>query len=361
MPAPPAPPAAAGVYVGCFTTARRGARGEGLSVYAVAEDGWTRVQLLVDLVNPSFLIMGPGDAVLHVAHGDEDHVSAYARDRATGLLSPLGQAATGGGNVVHLALDPCGRHLLAANYATGTVAVLPVGVDGRPDRFSQRVGMPGVAGPHRDEQRGSHPHQLLFDPSGRFVVVPDKGHDSVCVFAFDAAAGTLELASVARSRPGAGPRHGAFHPALPVCWVLNELDSTIATHRWSPLAAVLEPVQVLTTLPADFFGASTAAAIAVTPCGGFVFASNRGHDSVAAFAVDPGSGLLRPAGWTPAPGRGPRFIALHDGTLHVASENDDVVGRLSVDARTGVLRATGGLLACASPASLAFCAGDGAG
>lgn len=347
-------------YVGCFTTARRGARGEGLAVYATGPAGWGRVQLLAGLVNPSFLVMAPGDAVLHVAHGDEDYVSVYACDLATGLLSPLGQAATGGRNVVHLALDPSGRHLVVANYATGSVAVLPVGADGRPGPFSQCVAMPGVPGPHHDEQRGSHPHQILFDPSGRFVLVPDKGHDSVCVFAFDPARGTLELASMTRSRPGAGPRHGAFHPALPLYWVLNELDSTIALYRWSPAAAALKPVQVLPTLPTDFFGASTAAAIAVSPCGGLVFASNRGHDSVAAFAVEPGSGELRPIGWTPAPGRGPRFITLHDDLLYVASEIDDVVGCFSVDARTGALRATGTLLACASPASLAF-SGSGGG
>ena len=354
MPGQPGSPDPAGfAYVGCFTTASRGARGEGLAAYSTGPDEWSRVQLVAGLVNPSFLIMAPG-GVLHVAHGDKDYVSAYACDPETRLLSPLGKTATGGSNVVHLALDPSGRHLIVANYATGSVAVLPVGADGRPGPFSQCVAMPGTPGPHRDEQRWSHPHQTLFDPSGRFVLVPDKGHDSVCVFAFDAERGTLELASMTRSRPGAGPRHGAFHPTRPVYWVLNELDSTIATYRWSAATATLEPVQVLPTLPANFFRASTVAAIAVTPCGGFVYASNRGHDSIATFAVEPGSGELRLRGWTPAPGRGPRFIALHGDTLHVASENDDVVGRFSVEAGTGALRATGRLLACASPASIAF-------
>lgn len=315
-------------YLGCFTTAKRRARGDGIHAYRTGpgSDSWTQIQHLPDLVNPSYLIMAPNGGTLYAVHGDQDYASAYARDRQTGLLRPLGQASSGGDNVVHGALSPTIRHFVVANYASGSLAVLPVSEDGRLLDHTQLVIMPGVPGPHRAEQAGSHPHQVIFDPSGRFVLVPDKGNDTVCVFAFDEARGALELTSVIPSRPGAGPRHGAFHPSLPIYWCLNELDSTVTTYAWSADTASLQPLQVLPTLPPDFFGASTAAAIAVTPDGSRVFTSNRGQDGIACFAVDAGSGQLRPLGWIEAPGREPRFMAVQGAHLYVASERDDVVG-----------------------------------
>jgi 6-phosphogluconolactonase len=348
-------PEAGFAYVGCFTTEKRKARGDGIHVYAVpAESGeWSHVQHVPDLVNPSFLIMGRDARTLYAVHGDQDYASAFARDARTGRLTSLARAATGGENVVHGALDPSGRHFLVANYASGSVAVLPVAEDGALADYIQRAEMPGVPGPHRTEQSGSHPHHVAFEPSGHFVLVPDKGHDSVCVFAFDAERGALELASMVKSRPGAGPRHGAFHPNLPVYWVLNELDSSITTYAWSQSGS-LEPMQVLPTLPADFFAASTAAAIVVTPCGGHVFVSNRGHDSVAAFAVDAVTGQLEPRGWTRAPGRDPRFMALHGNDLYVASERDDLIGRFAVDRQQGHLRDQRSVVPSLSPVSIAF-------
>lgn len=343
-------------YVGCFTTEKRRARGDGIHAYAVdPEDGaWTHLQHVPGLVNPSFLIMDAGGLTLYAVHGDQDYASAFARDAGTGQLQPLGQAACGGENVVHGALDSSGRHFVVANYGSGSVAVLPVTADGGLADYTQRLTMPGTPGPHRTEQSGSHPHQVVFDPSGRFVLVPDKGHDSVCVFAFEAGRGALELASMAQSRPGAGPRHGAFHPTLPIYWVLNELDSSITTYRWSVQRGSLEPVQVLPTLPADFFSASTAAAIAVTACGRYVFASNRGHDGVAAFAVDAATGQLEPRGWAQAPGREPRFMTFHGDQLYVASERDDVIGQFAVDPQNGQLRDRRSVVSSLSPVSIAF-------
>ena len=340
-------------YVGCFTTAARGARGDGIDVHAIdpATGAWTPIQHLGGLVNPSFLVLAPDRRTLYAVHGDAGHASAFSRDEASGLLRPLGQAATGGSNVVHQAIAPSGRHLVVANYASGSVAVLPIGDDGALAPFSFLASMPGRPGPHRLEQAGSHPHQVLFDPSGRFVLVPDKGHDGVAVFAFDEARGTLELASVMPSRPGAGPRHAAFHPDRPVCWVLNELDSSVTTCRWA--AGQLEPVEVVSTLPADFFGASTAAAIATAKGGRLVYASNRGHDSVAGFGTDREDGRLRPLGWTRAPGRDPRFVAVHDDTLFVASETDDLIGRFRAGV-DGTLHSEGDLVRSRSPVTIAF-------
>ena len=340
-------------YVGCFTTEKRKARGDGLHVFSIGAGGWTEIQHVPGLVNPSYLIAGPGNRTIYAVHGDQDYATAFARDEQSGHLRTLGQAATGGTNVVHGALDPAARHFVVANYGTGSMAVLPIAEDGALGGYTQRVAMPGSPGPHRAEQTAAHPHHVLFDPSGRFVLVPDKGHDTVCVFAFDAARGTLELASMIASRPGAGPRHGAFHPTQPIYWGLNELDSSITTYAWSAEAGTLEPLQVLPTLPTDFFGASTGAAIVATPSGSHVYVSNRGHDSVASFAVE-ATGLLKPLGWTQAPGREPRFMTLHGGELFVSSERDDVTGRFAVDAGSGALQARGTVAATPSPVSIAF-------
>lgn len=338
-------------YVGCFTTATRRARGDGIRVFGTDHAGaWIPVQRVPGLVNPSYLIMGPGERTLYAVHGDQDHATAFARDARTGELQTLGQALTGGDNVVHGALDPSGRYLVVANYGSGSIAVLPVAESGALADYVQCVAMPGRPGPHRTEQAMSHPHQVVFDPGGRFVLVPDKGHDAVAVFAFDGARGLLALASTAPSRPGAGPRHGAFHPVRPIYWCLNELDSSITTFRWSEARGTLEPVQVVPTLPPDFFGASTAAAIVATPDGRHVFASNRGHDSVAGFAVDADTGRLEPTGWTRAPGRDPRFMALHAGALYVASERDDVIARIE----PGPLQSAEMTVTTPSPVSIVF-------
>jgi len=217
--------------------------------------------------------------------------------------------------------------------------------------------LPGEPGPHKVEQTSSHPHDIVFDPSGRFVLVPDKGLDRVFVFRFDGAAGRLtptEQGSV-KSRPGAGSRHLAFHPKLPIVWVLNELDSTIATYRFDLERGSLTALQVMSTLPSEFTGYSTTAEIAVSPDGRFVYGSNRGHDSVTIFAASR-EGLLSVAGWQPSQGAGPRFIGLDPAGhfLYAANEQGDTVVTFRVDAGSGKLTPTGQVIKNASPVTIVF-------
>src|SRR5215467_6554103 len=258
-------------YVGSFTTAQRKAHGDGIHVYRVdpSTGDWTHVQHIGDLVNPSFLALSPDQRFLYSVHGDEDYATAFALDPATGQAKLLNRAATGGKNGVREAVDPSGKFLVIANYASGSVAVLPIAPDGSLKDQHQLVPLPGDPGPHKVEQTSSHPHDMVFDPSGRFVLVPDKGLDRVFVFRFDATTGRLtptEQGSV-KSRPVAGSRHLAFHPKLPVVWVLNELDSTIATYRFDTEHGTLTALQVMSTLPNEFTGYSTTAEIAVSPDG----------------------------------------------------------------------------------------------
>jgi 6-phosphogluconolactonase (cycloisomerase 2 family) len=344
-------------YVGSFTTAKRKARGDGIHVYRVdaATGAWTHAQHVGDLENPSYLALSHNQRFLYSVHGDADYATAFALDRETGFASVRNRGSTGGANGVRPALDPTGRFLVVANYAGGSVAVLAIAPDGSLKDQHQLVALPGEPGPHPTEQASSHPHDVVFDPSGRFVLVPDKGLDRVFVFGFDQAAGRLaEAPSSVAARPGAGPRHLAFHPVLGIVWVLNELDSTVATHRWDAERGTLKPVQVMSTLPADFSGASTSAEIAVTPDGRHVYCSNRGHDSIAVYAADARDGTLTSLGWQPTLGRGPRFIGLDPAGrfLHAANEQSDTVVTFGVDDGSGRIAPTGQAIAIGSPVAI---------
>src|ERR1035437_677265 len=289
-------------YVGSFTNAERKARGNGINIYRMNTDtgAWTHVQQVGDLVNPSFLVLSKDQRMLYSVHGDENHATAFAVDAENGTLKLLNRADTGGKNGVHLVLDPSGKFLIVANYASGTVAVLPVAEDGSLKNQTQLVELKGTPGPHRVRQVSSHPHDIVFDPSGRFVVVPDLGLDRIFVFRFDPSRGMLTEASTINGRPTSGPRHVAFHPTRPIMWIINELDSTMTTCQWDGERGALNPVQVISTLRTNFTGNSTAAEIAVAPSGNFLYASNRGEDDITIYAVDQNTGSLSPVEWAGA-------------------------------------------------------------
>lgn len=345
-------------YVGSYTTAERYARGDGIHVYQVdsSTGGWTHIQHVGNLVNPSYLALSPDQRCLCSVHGDETYTSSFAVDRETGRLSLLGRAQTGGRNGVHPAFSPNGRFVIVANYSSGNVGVLPVGRNGKLADAAQVVALPGQPGPHRIEQASSHPHQVVFDPSGHYAIVPDKGLDRVFVFRFDGEAGKLTPTAQGSmsARAGSGPRHAAFHPTLPIVWVVNEIASTIATCYWEAEHGSLRAVQILSSIPPEFTGESTAAEITVAPHGRFVYCSNRGHDSVAMFSVDASTGLLTSLGWEASRGRVPRFIGF-DPTgqfMYAANEQSDTV--MCWRAADGRLTPAGDPIRNASPVAIAF-------
>ncbi len=342
--------------VGSFTTAERKARGEGIHVYRVDPDSgaWMPTQQIGDLENPSYFTIDAKRLVLYTVHGDRDYVTAFSIDPEQGGLHRLGRANTGGMNGVHPALDPTGRFLLVANYASGSVAVLPVAQDGTPGDFVQVLELPGPIGPHRTEQKISHPHQIVFDPSGRFVIVPDKGLDRVFVLGFEA--GRLEIVSHVVMRPGAGPRHMVFHPHLAYAFVVNELDSTVATCRWDAANGVLTPLALTPCLPPEFFGASTTAAIVITPDGEHVYVSNRGQDGITHLRFDAQQARLNVMGWTPANGRDPRFMTLNcqGDRLIVAAEQGDSIAEFTIAPQSGQLTQQTNMLPVKSPCTIIF-------
>lgn len=348
------------VFVGCYTSKERKGKGEGISVYRMdpLSGGWTDVQLVKGIVNPSFLVLDREKRFLYSAHGDGEQATAFAIDKATGHLTLLNQQSTGGKNGVSLAVDATNRFLVLGNYSSGTVAVLPINADGALAPLSHLVALPGEPGPHRVEQASSHPHDVRFDRADRFVVVPDKALDKVFVYRLDTASGKLVANDppAVKTRPGAGPGHVDFHPSQPYAYVINELDSTITTYRLDTERGDLKPLQVISTLPPDFTRNNTTSEIAVAPSGRFVYGSNRGHHSIAIFAVNSPSGVLTPVGWESSRGLTPRFFAL-DPTgsfLYTANQDSDTIVTFRVDQPTGKLLATGQVIKTGSPSTIAF-------
>ena len=343
-------------YVGSRTTRERQARGEGISVYRCDPDTGVleRIQLLSDLVNPSFLALNRAGTRLYAVHGDGEEISAFAVAPASGHIHPINRQSTGGRNPVHLALAPDERFVVVSNHVTSSLAVLPIADDGTLQPLTQLLALSGEPGPHRKEQPFAKPHFNPFDPSGRFVVVPDKGVDRVFSFRFDA--GRLTPAAIAVAREGACPRHIAFHPNQAWVYAINELDSTVTAYRFDSADGRLRPFQVLSALSDRFTGNSRASEIEVHPSGRTLYASNRGEDSIAVMTIDPAGGRLALVQTMPAGGRTPRFfVVTPDGRwLYVLNEDADSIRLLRIDASSGRLHDTGRVWVCGSPVCMVF-------
>jgi 6-phosphogluconolactonase (cycloisomerase 2 family) len=231
---------------------------------------------------------------------------------------------------------------------------------------SDLVNLPGEPGPDRKQQASSHPHDAVFDPSGQFIAVPDKGVDRVFVFRLDAANGKLmpNDPPFVATRAGAGPRHIAFHSQMPVAYVINELDSSVTTYRFDAQRGSLQPIQILPSIPASYTGNNTGAEIAVAHSGRVVYASNRGHDSIAIFAVDRRGGTLTSVGWAQTHAKSPRFFCLDPSAkiLYAANadegfsgqQNTDTIVPFRINQANGMLTPTGQVIKTNSPCTIVF-------
>jgi 6-phosphogluconolactonase len=302
------------------------------------------------LANPSFLAFHPSHRYLYAVSEVDDFegrktgaVVALSIDAATGALTLLNRQASEGGGPCHLTVDRDGRHVLVANYGGGSVAVLPIGPDGRLGPAASVVRHQGSS-VNKSRQEGPHAHSIDLDRAGRFALVADLGLDKVMVYRFDPK-GTLTAADPpwAALSPGSGPRHLALDPRGRFVYAINELTSTVVTFAYDGAAGALRRVASASTLPDGFKGESYPAEIAVSADGRFLYGSNRGHDSIAAFAIDAASGRPRPIGHTPTGGSWPRHFAL-DPTgsyLLAANQKSDSVVVFRIDGKTGALAPTG--------------------
>ena len=326
------------LYVGTYTS------GESKGIYRLHFDPATGALSPAgpptETVSPSFLAFHPSRRFLYAVNetgdGPDDPsggVSAFAVDPATGGLTFLNRQPSAGAAPCHLTVARDGRHLLVANYWGGTVAVLPIGEDGRLGPASGVVRHAG--GSVKPEQKNPHPHSVNLDPAGRFALVADLGLDRVVAYRFDASAGQLlrhDPGSVSLE-PGAGPRHLAFHPGGREAYAIDELDSTITRLAWDAAAGALTAVQRISTLPAGYAGKNSTAEVVVHPDGKLLFGSNRGHDSIAIFTIDPATGALAAAGHQPTGGRTPRNFALDPtgGFLLAANQDSDSIAVFRID------------------------------
>jgi 6-phosphogluconolactonase len=354
-------------YVGTYTN---DGRSEGIYLLRMQSDsGALRlVGAVAATANPSFLAPTPDGRVLYAVSEVAEFegtpsgaVSAFARDSATGGLVLLDRVPSGGGAPCYAALDRTGRFLLVANYGGGSVAVLPVRADGGLGEASSVVQHEGKgADPKR--QSAPHAHCILPDPSNRFVLVTDLGLDRVIAYRFDARDGTLSRAAAAQASlaPGAGPRHLAFHPNGRVVYVVNELDSTLTVLRHDPATGSLAELQTIPTLVERTAGRNAPADVHVHPSGRFLYVSNRGHDSIAAFAVDRATALLRPLQEVPTGGSWPRNFALDPSGrfLLVANQRSDSIVGHRIDTATGLLTPTGQRVELPAPACIRFDGGE---
>jgi 6-phosphogluconolactonase (cycloisomerase 2 family) len=342
-------------YVGCRTTRERQARGDGLRVYRVdASEPWQLVQTLDADPNPSFLAVDAARRFLYAVHGDLTHVSAFAI-AGDGTLRRINSQHCGGSNPVHLWVDPRSRHVVVANYASGSIVSLPVLEDGSLGAVHSIVGLPGPHGPHIVEQASSHPHQVVPLADGWFIV-PDKGLDRLFIARIDQQGTiTLDESRTIVAKEAAGPRHAIVHPTTRRLYVADELDSTVATYAFTEQHAS-RALEIVTTLPTSCVTKSHAAGIAITPDGKSLFVSNRGDDSVACFAIAQPDFVPRPTGCYKSGGRKPRFITLDPSGdhLYVANEDSDSIVRFTIDHAASTLSGGDEVATTGSPVCIVF-------
>ncbi|HYI15270.1 MAG TPA: lactonase family protein [Thermomicrobiales bacterium] len=351
------------VYVGTYTGIPPEPRGRGEGIYAFQmdlDDGALKpVSMNAGVPNPSFLAAHPDGRTLYAANETTTldgqpggAVSAFAIDRESGGLTFLNRQSSHGTDPCHVSIDRSGRTVMVANYTSGSIAVLPIGAGGRLGPASD-VHQHRGSGPNPERQAGPHAHFITPDATDRFVLVADLGLDQVLIYRLDAERGTLTAHEppAAELPPGSGPRHLAFNPSAPVIYVINELASTISSCTWDGEAGKLRVLDTITTLPDGFDGRSSCAEVRVAPSGRFVYGSNRGHDSIAIFAVDPGDGTLAPAGHVATQGANPRNVTIDPtGTFLLAANQDsDTIVTFRIDRDTGGLTATGHVTSVPSP------------
>src|SRR2546425_3763720 len=311
--------------------------------------------------NPSFLAIHPNKRVLYAVKELEQTgmVSAFAIERATGALSRLDEQPSEGGAPCFVSVDSSGRALLVANYAGGSVALLPIQPDGALAPAASVVQHTGK-GPNAERQEAPHAHCILPDPSNRFALAADLGADRVFVYRLDLDGKSLRHVEGgdAVMRAGVGPRHLAFHPTLPLVFVANELDSTVATLRFDSSRGALSLLDATSTVPAGWTGTNYPADIHVASTGRTLYVSNRGHNSIAVFSVAESTGALALDQVVSTEGAWPRNFSL-DPTgrwLLVANQRSDSVVVFGRDPDNGRLTPTRQRIAIPRPVCLRFLA-----
>jgi 6-phosphogluconolactonase len=361
------------VFIGTYTEPIRfgtgnilEGKGEGIYVYRLALDsGALRyVTKITGIVNPSYLTLDQAGRCVYAVNEMKVYdgmptgtVSAFRLNTQKGELQFLNKQVTQGTDPCHVVLEQRGRFAFVANFMSGSVCVFPVEADGRLGEAVEFIQHEGSSiDPIR--QKGPHAHSVTLDPTNRLALVPDLGLDRLIVYRFDPERGTLRPHKVPwhATKPGAGPRHVAFHPSGRWGFLVNELDCTIMAFAYDRKQGLFTEKQIVSTLPAGFAGDNTCADIQITPSGHFLYASNRGHDSLVIYRIDQQTGGLNYVGHTPSGGKTPRNFGI-DPTgqfLLAANQDTDAIVTFRIDQQTGDLIPTGHATDVPTPVCVKF-------
>jgi 6-phosphogluconolactonase len=366
-------------YVGTYSTAVDGGGGNGKGIYLFemnpASGELSLIKLAAEGRNASWLSLDPSGRYLFAANevadfgGKSGSVSAYAVNRSDGNLQLLNVVSSEGAGPAHLSVDASGKYVFVANYAGGTVAVLPIlptGALGPATYVHQDTGsvgpkIPSSAPPGSFAFSGHdkpHAHMIHADPSNRFVLQTDLGQDRIYVSAFDPVAGKLSSAPAApfvSVPPGDGPRHFTFHRNGRWLYSLQEEASTVVFFHFDPATGALRPQQTISTLPPGFKGTTFTSELLLSPDGHFLYAANRLHDTIAIFSLN-SEGRLHYLGETSTMGDYPRHIQIDPGGsfLYACNQRSDSIASFRVDRKTGLLTFTGRYTSIGSPACTLF-------
>jgi 6-phosphogluconolactonase len=352
------------VYVGTYT----GEKSKGIYVTRMntATGHLTEPELAAEIASPSFLAVHPTRNLLYSVNEvntfqgkQSGGVSAFSIDRTTGKLTLLNQESSVGGGPAHLIVDKEGRNVLVANYGGGSIAVLPIDADGKLKPASSFVQHTGSSlNPSR--QKEPHAHSINVDAADRFAYVADLGLDKVLVYRYDSAKGTLtpNEPAFATVKPGSGPRHFALHPTGKFAYVINELTCTVTAFANNAARGALSEIQTVSTLPEStamqpqFSGSE----VQVHPSGKFLYAANRGHDTIAVFTIDQASGRLTLVQNQLTLGNIPRGFGIDPGGrfLLAGNQKSDSLIVYRIDQQSGRLTPTGQKLDIGSPVSVKF-------
>ncbi|WP_413406147.1 lactonase family protein [Paenibacillus amylolyticus] len=290
--------------------------------------------------NPSYLALSPDGNCLYVAsETDEGEVLVYRRDKATSELHLMDRKQTRGASPCYVSVSKDGQWVFSSNYSSGSVNVFPVGDQGTLGEMSAWVEHTG-SGINEERQEGPHAHSIQPDPSGQYAVVCDLGLDQIIVYRLEE--GRLVTHREMDQPPGAGPRHLVFHLNSKWAYVINELDNTVTAFLYDERRGEFTTVQHISTLPEGHKGEGTAADIRISPCGRFLYASNRGDDSIVLYHIDQESGELEAVEWTSTIGQTPRnFNILPGGILVVANQDSNNLVGFQISEEDGRLTHNG--------------------
>jgi 6-phosphogluconolactonase len=351
-------------YIG--TEAENDSKGIYVFRFHAASGKLTPLGLAAEATSPSYLAIHPNHRFLYAVNEVDEFrgqktgsVSAYSIDRNTGKLTLLNQVSSHGTGPCHVTVDKTGKNVFVANYEGGSVAVLPIEADGKLHEASAAMQYHG-SGVDKERQEGPHPHCINTSPDNRFTLVADLGLDEILTYRFDSAKGLLTPNDppFSKTSPGAGPRHFVFHPNGRLLYVICEMQCTVSTYEYDAKHGTLRLKGTISTLPDGYkvTNDDSTAELRIHPSGKFVYGSNRGHDSIAVFAVDAAEGTLTPVERVSTQGKRPRGFELDPtgGYLIAANQDTNSLVVFQIDQKTGRLTPTGQKLEVMAPVDVEF-------